>query len=79
MGFSRQEYWSGLPFSSPRALSNPGTELTSPALESYSLPLSQQGSPIIAVPKERKENLKLIKTLLTKASVSPRYRDPHVC
>ena len=32
MGFSRQEYWSGLPFSSPRDLPNPGTESMSPAL-----------------------------------------------
>ena len=32
MGFSRQEYWSGLPFPSPEALSNPGIEPTSPAL-----------------------------------------------
>ena len=33
MGFSKQEYWSGLPFPSPRDLSNPGIEpgsLTSP-------------------------------------------------
>ena len=35
MGFSRQEYWSGLPFPSPRGLPDPGidpTSLTSPAL-----------------------------------------------
>ena len=35
MGLSRQEYWSGLPFPSPRDLPNPGikpTSLTSPAL-----------------------------------------------
>ena len=35
MGFSRQEYWSGLPFPSPRDLPNPGIEpvcLMSPAL-----------------------------------------------
>ena len=31
MGFSRQEYWSGLPFPSPGDLSNPGTECRSPA------------------------------------------------
>ena len=30
MGFSRQEYWSGLPFVSPRDLPNPGTESASP-------------------------------------------------
>ena len=35
MGFSRQEYWSGLPFPSPGDLPNPGikpTSLKSPAL-----------------------------------------------
>ena len=32
MGFSRQEYWSGLPFPSPGDLPNPGIELGSPAL-----------------------------------------------
>ena len=32
MGFSRQEYWSGLPFPSPRNLPNPGIEPRSPAL-----------------------------------------------
>jgi len=37
MGFSRQEYWSGLPFPSPGDLHGPGIELTSlmsPALAS---------------------------------------------
>ena len=32
IGFSRQEYWSGLPFPSPGGLSNPGIEPGSPAL-----------------------------------------------
>ena len=35
IAFSRQEYWSGLPFPSPGVLPNPGTEpvsLVSPAL-----------------------------------------------
>ena len=32
MGFSRQEYWSGLPFPSPGDLPNSGIELKSPAL-----------------------------------------------
>ena len=31
MGFSRQEYWSGLPFASPGGLPNPGIEPGSPA------------------------------------------------
>ena len=33
MGFSRQEYWSGLPFPSPGDLPNPGIEPGFPALE----------------------------------------------
>ena len=32
MGFSRQEYWSGLPFSSPGDLPNSGIEPESPEL-----------------------------------------------
>ena len=32
MEFSRQEYWSGLPFPSPGDLPNPGIKLRSPAL-----------------------------------------------
>ena len=38
MGFSRQEYWSGLPFPSPGDLPNPGTEPRSPALLADSSP-----------------------------------------
>ena len=33
MEFSRQEYWSGLPFPSPGDLPNPGIEPGSPALQ----------------------------------------------
>ena len=32
MGFSRQEYWSGLPFPSPEDLLDPGIEPKSPTL-----------------------------------------------
>ena len=38
MGFSRQEYWSGLPCPPPGDLPNPGIEPTSPALQGDSLP-----------------------------------------
>ena len=38
MEFSRQEYWSGLPFPSPGALPNPGIEPGSPALQADTLP-----------------------------------------
>ena len=37
MEFSRQEYWSGLPFPSPRDLPDPGIELKSPALQADTL------------------------------------------
>ena len=40
MGFSRQEYWSGVPFPSPGDLPVLGTELASPALQADSLPLA---------------------------------------
>ena len=37
MGFSRKEYWSGLPFPSPGGLPVPGVELRSPACQADSL------------------------------------------
>ena len=49
MGFSKQEYWSGLPFSTPGELPNPGIESVSPALKAVSLPLSHLGSPVFLV------------------------------
>ena len=45
LGFSRQEYWSGLPFPSPGDLPEPGMESTPPALPVDSLPPEPQGSP----------------------------------
>ena len=45
MGFSRQEYWSGLPVPSPGDLPDPGIELTSPVLQADSLALSQLRKP----------------------------------
>ena len=38
MEFSRQEYWSGLPFPSPGDLPDPGIKPGSPALQANSLP-----------------------------------------
>ena len=38
LGFSRQEYWSGLPFPPPGGLPDPGSELGSLALQTDSLP-----------------------------------------
>ena len=38
VGFSRHEYWNGLPFPSPGDRPNPGIEPGSPALQADSLP-----------------------------------------
>ena len=45
MGFSRQEYWSGLPFPSPGDRPYPGIEPGSPSLQADSLPAELQGKP----------------------------------
>ena len=41
--FSRQEYWSGLPFPSPSDLPNPGIEPWSPTLQTDTLPPKPPG------------------------------------
>ena len=45
MGFSRQEYWSGLPLPSPGDLPDPGIEPRSPALQADALPSEPPGKP----------------------------------
>ena len=45
VGFSGQEYWSGLPFPSPGDLPDPGIEPGSPALRADSLPSEPPGKP----------------------------------
>ena len=45
MGFSRQDYWSGLSFPSPGDLPNPGIKPGSPALQQILYHLSHRGSP----------------------------------
>ena len=42
-GFSRQEYWRGLPFPSPGDLPDPGIEPGSPALSADALPSKPPG------------------------------------
>ena len=46
IGFSRQEYWSGLLFPSPGDLPNPGIELASPTLAGRFLTTERPGKPI---------------------------------
>ena len=47
--FSRQGYWSGLPFPSPEDLSDPGIEPRSPALEADALTSEPPGKILIII------------------------------
>ena len=48
MGFSRQEYWSELPFPSPGDLPDPGIQPGSPALRADALTSEPPGKPIVS-------------------------------
>ena len=47
MGFSRQKYWSGLPFPSSGDLPDPGIEPGSPVLQADSLPSEPPGREMV--------------------------------
>ena len=49
MGFSRHEYWSGLPFPPPGDLPDPGIEPGSPELQVDSLPTELRGKQVEGV------------------------------
>ena len=55
MGFSRQEYRSGLPFPSPGDLPDPGIEPGSPTLEADALTSKPPGDPLISSPFQHQE------------------------
>ena len=60
MGFSRQEYWSGLPFPTPGDLPDPGKEpefLAAPALAGGFFTTDQPGKPVIDGDMETKITL----------------------
>ena len=71
MGFSRQEYWSELPFSSPGDMPDTGIELRSPTLQADSLPSEppKNHSLLLSVLKTASAGKTLTETLL---SPSPR-------
>ena len=73
MEFSRQEYWSGLPFPSPGNLPDPGIEPGSPSLKADALLSEHQGSPITnldSISKSRDITLST-KVRIDKAMVFP--------
>ena len=49
IGFSRQQYWSGLPCPPPGDLPHPGMEPASPALQADSLPTEPQVAPVSTI------------------------------
>ena len=63
MGFSRQEYWSGLPFPSPGDLPNPGIEPRSPTLQADALTSEPPGKPVITVSTKKGVHILLLGTL----------------
>ena len=46
VGFSKQEYWSGLPFPPPGDLPNPGIKAASPALAGRFFTAEPPGKPV---------------------------------
>ena len=69
MGFSRQEYWNGVPFPSSGDLPDPGIEPRSPALQADALPSEPPGKNIWMKVKEESEKaglkLNIQKTKIT--------------
>ena len=68
-GFSRQEYWSGLPFPSPRDLPNLGIELESPVLADISFTNEPLGKPRM---KEESKSHSVVSSSLWPQGNSPR-------
>ena len=63
IGFSRPEYWSGLQFSSPGDLPNPGMEPVSPAFAGRFFTTEPPGKP--------KRNVSWLLTLLVEKVMAP--------
>ena len=62
MAFSRQEYWSGLPFSTPEDLPYPGIELVSPALAGRFFTTVQPGKSYVHLGNQKSGTLGLALT-----------------
>ena len=70
VGFSRQEYWSGLPFASPGYLPDPGIEPRSPTLQVDALTSAPPGKPLFCVLR----SLQIFSFLATATHLQPRPR-----
>ena len=79
MGFSRQEYWNGLPFPTPGNLPDPGIEPMSPvfpALQTDALQLSHLGRPWVTKKKKKHKNF-LLKNYLLNFHLKPNPTKVH--
>ena len=70
-GFSRLEYWSGLPCPPPGDFPKPGTELRSPTLQADSLPSEPPGKPPYSTAAAAAKSLQLCLTLCDPIDGSP--------
>ena len=70
-GFSRQEYWSRLPFPSPGDLPSPGIEPRSPALQADALTFEPPGKPNLDSILKSRDITLLTKVHIVKATVFP--------
>ena len=77
MKFSRQEYWSGLPYPPPGDLPDPGTKPRSPALQADSLPSKTSGKPMLTACNPLFE--KCITTSSSSLSFVTTEHSNHVC
>ena len=68
VGFSRQEYWSGLPWPPPGDLPSPGIKPGSPALQADSLPSEPLGKPVVGL-KEIAKGLSVFWILLPRPGI----------
>ena len=76
MGFSKQEYWSKLPFPSPGDLPQPGIEPRPPALQADSLPFEPPGmhTPVPPTPRKKKKKPYIyIYICLKKTAIKQKY------
>ena len=74
MAFSRQEYWSGLPFPSPGDLPDPGIKPGSPSLQADTLPSEPPGKlMMLIIPAEIYGILKIALSSICRGLVSEQF------
>ena len=69
MGFSRQEYWSELPFPPPDDLPDPGIEPVSPALQVFFLTAEPSGRPHYSVAGSSTSRLESVSSCFIRSSM----------